>query len=336
MFEKFASQFNRIRLLDILERTTEEEIFEFYLDVPNIHERYYSPFDREDQTPGCRFQQYAGRWYFIDNGRYKGKLQFTCFQLVQYMDGLTFPETCKRIWKDMALAKKPILPRSRQNQYKIGSDYECIIKFTHRPWEKGDVFNRLGIPPKYLNTQPYYKVVDYWTNTRSDHSLLRNRFGIDTDSVAYYFRETDRTKLYLPNGNKVKWVSNCTTEDIFGYHRMDDYLYSNEDTLIITKSGKDELVLHYHTGGACTLGVQSESPTLPERIKRVLKYFKKVIIIFDNDQVGQKASMYLRGTINSMFPGKCERFFFNNKDASTEYLKDQREFFHSLKNFKSE
>jgi len=329
--------FQSIRVIDIMQKVTDEEIFEFYLERPSEGARYCSPFRPNDSKPDCRFNMYNGKWYFIDNATYRGKLHFNCFEFVQYSENISFYSALKVIWSDMGLGGKPIKRIVKDVSEVVQTKFDCIIKFTHKPWNEINYFTDLGIPKSFLDLQPYYSVDDYWVNTKSNHGLIRNRFGKYSDIIAYYFKDTDRTKLRFPDGDIfLKWHSNATTEDIFGYHRMGDYLESKETTLVITKSAKDELVIHYHSMGLPTVALQSETGNLPDKVLNILKYFKRVYIVYDNDKVGHTKSKELMFNINSHFPRLSRRIFFNNDDSSTEYLTDQNSFFKKLQTLKNE
>lgn len=281
MFEKYESSLNYkpLSLNEIY--SYQNEIFHYYLGIyPNHEVRLLSPF-QSDSNPGCRFEYYDSLWWFVDNKTYNGKLYFNCIDFVKAYEGVDFQDAIKIIKSILNLEEKPI--KNVQSKVK----YDIKIRFTYKDWSSSNYFSdNYNIDHTYLNLQPYYNVDNYWCSTKDDLTLIYNRFGKPKNRIAYYF-DTGKTKLYFPDNtiNDVKWYAN-TYNEIFGFHRMSEYLESGYKSICICSSGKDEMCLNYHTQ-IPTLGLQSEtSIIIPDSVLESLKYFDTIYIWLDADVTG--------------------------------------------------
>lgn len=276
----------------------QELIFLEFLGVlPDEKVRVRSPF-RKDNNPGCRFVYYDSLWWFVDNATYNNKLYFNCLELVMNIYNVDYKQAIKIISK-----KIKIIPDNYSRIYN-NEKYRIEITFTYNEWNRNNYFTKnYGIDENYLKYQPYYNVYNYWVSTKTDPELIINRFGLPTNKIAYYFKDTNHTKLYFPESD-YKWYSNCTEDDIFGYHRMGSYLFSEDRSIYIVSSGKDEMCLNYYTD-AQTLAIQGETvKTLPDYLLRNLRFFDTIYIWLDADATGIKGSRYLVKYLKKIFPTK--------------------------------
>jgi hypothetical protein len=281
----------------------DKEVFLTFLGYdPIIGKRFKSPF-RTDTKPGCRFEYKGDKLYFVDNAGYKGKIFFDCIETVRALNPqLSYVDVLNLIRKKVGLKHVKIPYKER-----IIYNYEPIIKFKYSPWNINNYFtDRYGIIPEYLNKQPYYNADKYWTNSKLDRSLKSNKYGFPC--IAYYFEDTDHTKLYLPNArdNEVKWYSTCNNNDIFGWHRVFEYMVNGGD-LYLLSGAKDEMILNYELG-LNTLAFQSETfPSdlnkldkfIPIKFIELLQYFDNLYIWLDNDDKGIQSSEILQGYFNN-------------------------------------
>ena len=132
-----------------------------------------------------------------------------------------------------------------------------------------------------------YHVTDYWIKFNNDFEYNPLHNPNHTLCIAYHFPNTNNTKLYFPEKKENKWYTNCINE-VFGEHKIDEYLNRNNELIIITKSQKDRLLLDYKFGYNC-IAPQNEGIDFGYNVPK-LKLFKKQIIIFDNDKSGQIAA----------------------------------------------
>lgn len=127
-----------------------------------------------------------------------------------------------------------------------------------------------------------YKVVScshVWIND----NLIWKR--TDKEPIFAYLID-DHIKIYRPySERKSKWGGNTNENNLFGY----DQLPWLDDVLIITKSGKDVMVLSEL--GYNAISPNSETALITKDIADVLiKRFKTIYVLMDNDTTGKKAA----------------------------------------------
>jgi hypothetical protein len=293
---------NQLTYKQILDHYGELEVFRVALGyVPELFsKRYLSPFRPEDKSPGCRFIERSGfsyRYWLIDNAGYKGRLYWDCFStLIELKNLKSIKDACSYFMKNapkknlntvvgVKLKKKPF------------SVYRPRIVIHADAWvDQNNVFDKWGIGIDALKENSIYKTTAYFTDTRTNSQLLRNRFGnpLTETVVAYKFHDSGNTKLHFMDNRQFRFYSNCTNNDIWGL--KDALMVDIEkkgDLLVITKSCKDYLVLKYLMGYNC-IGLQNEGCLIPENILKKLKAkYKTIVLFFDNDEGGIKASIRL-------------------------------------------
>ena len=255
-----------IKVDDLLNNINQEEVMFQYLGIwPSLNQKYKSPF-RHDPTAGCRFEWRNGLLYFIDNAGYKGKIYWSIFDIVKYVKNCSFKECLDHIAKGRYTQVKSI------PVYKPKKE----IRFTYKNWSNDNLF---GLLPKVLINEHIYLVDEYWKGENNQWIYQKPK----DLCIAYWFPQTNRSKLYFPERETDRWYSNCTNEDIFGL----DSLNTTGDILYITKSQKDRVTLKYHYFIENVIAVQNEGCYIPDKIIEDLKQrFKKIVIIFDNDTTG--------------------------------------------------
>jgi hypothetical protein len=240
--------------------------------------KYYKSLFRPDKTGQCRYALYNGILFFVDNASYKGKLSFN---LIETVEELYSTDTKGALF---ILASNNIQPINKKYKPKLS---KIDIKFEAEKWKECDFIKKIKIPPEYLNYQNVYFVKNYWCNTKQDSRIIKNRFYKPSyyETIAYYFKDTDKVKLYWHQVKENKFYTNVSTE-LFGEHRYDEYI---GDDIFLTKSGKDDLVLNYHLG-LNTLGVQTEHLKFNRHLINLLKPFENIYIWYDNDKTGKELS----------------------------------------------
>lgn len=295
----------------------QEEVFYTFIGLyPSNKIRFKSPF-RPDNKPGCRFEFLNGIWYLIDNATHKGRLSFNCINMVKELFECDFKAACRIIYfnldKNMGSYEKVALEANKHIQ----------IEFKVKDWTENNYFTSYGLPVGYLKNQPYYLVESYLTNSKTDKNLKLNRFyNPDVYPViAYYFEDTNHTKLYFP-GREMRFYSNCNNDDIFGWHRIGDYLFNREDTvLFITKSAKDEMILNYYFD-VMSLALQGEVfKELPNKLMSIIKYFDKIVVNMDNDRVGHEANLKTKQLILNHYPQKNVNIMTTTEKDISEQIK---------------
>lgn len=286
-----GSQSEPIHYKDILNQKGQPEIFYSILGFyPDLSKRYLSLFRIDDKKAGCRFQWKGDMLYFVDNAGHAGKVFFNCFETAMYLHNLSFSEAVKYIASRLHVKPEEYIKRQALT---ISSPVD--IRFTYRSWNQSPYFRNLFITPRQLASENVYLVADYWCNTRTTKTLVKNRFSSPKTNlcIAYYFPDSDHVKLYFPYADDNKWFSNCNADDIWGLNKL-----NNGKDLIITKSAKDYLVTKYVAGIPC-IAVQNEGCYIKKDILVDLQdRYENIYLLFDNDDPGKQASEKLCNKYN--------------------------------------
>lgn len=299
---------NNITKGEILNYVSPEEIFAYYLgEQVDLQRRYLSPF-RQDNKPGCRFVIENGYLNFLDNAG-GNHLTHNCFDIAEFIT--KDPNIAQRIWRDLNLKNK-----KRKTPVKYTKKERKIdIRFIANNYDNCYLTKEFNLPGYYLKSLNIYSPEAYWCNTSSELNLVKNRFGIK-NCIAYYFPDSDNTKLYFPE-QQFKFFTNTNNDDIYLYDVVD---YS-QDYLVITKSGKDTAVLNYHLG-LNVVGVQQEYFVLTEKWKELILNFKTVYILFDNDNTGKQQSKKTQELLTNIT--NPQSIFFSVDNDSAEAYKNNR------------
>lgn len=260
---------------EVLNQISQEQVFSEYLGIyPDLSQRFKSPFRANDKNPGCRFIWYSGILYFVENTMFNNKLYWSCIDVVMYVKNCSFQEALDILWqKSLPVKVGKVIPNKT---------FVPEIRFEKQPWEEPNMFMLSG---DILEKELVFKVKNYWIKTKGGWFKNSIHDPNKTLTIAYYFPETNHVKLYFPNELENKWYSNCSTQDIFGYHKI-KYYQSYSDKLIITKSGKDRLMLDYFIG-IPSIALQNEGCYLPDEIALDLDVsFKDISFLYDNDISG--------------------------------------------------
>ena len=332
MFKKHQSLVNHnkryIDVKEIYER--ENEVFFNFLGYhPNLNKKFLSPF-RKDKRAGCYFKYKYNKLFFVDNKGFNGKIFFDCISLVQTLfPGIDYYNILELIADRTNLERKTIDFKQLKEYH---NSYVPEIRFKYQKWDNNSWFYKEHeICSTYLERQPCYSVQKYWTNSREDRLLRKNKYGFP--AIAYYFKDTNHTKLYFPESSTIKWFSTCNNEDLFGFHRINDYLF-NRKALIITKSAKEDLILNFHYN-ANTVALQSETipikkdnifKALPHKLLKILPEFKEVFVWFDNDATGHKNGKILTSFISNQFNKQVTQIFHNTYNDVGDIHKHDKQY----------
>lgn len=307
---------------EVLDIYTQEEIFYLLLGYyPDHNLRYKSPF-RNDRSPACRFERFGNWLYFIDNASFNGEIRFNCFKMASILWGIPIPEVCHQLLTQ----KKMNFPKYIPFEHQI---FKCDIRIETEPWQKNDYFSQFEIPISLLEKANVFKVRDYWINSKNNPKLVKNSFGKKDVQIAYYFPESQNIKLYFPYApSDYKWYSNTNTEDVFNWSIKDDI---DSNIAILTKSGKDALILQHHLG-VPTIALLNEQCAVPSKVVEWFKSKKRIYIFYDNDDVGIENSLKIKKQLEN---GICEIRQFNNEgDCYNKYGgKDAAEMFSNGETF---
>jgi len=324
------SEYTDITVEQVLQKVTQQQIFELVLGSTfDFSGRYCSPL-REDTKPDCRFEERPdGTILFVDFGErlLTGKTHRTCFSMIMDYYSISLNEAIKLICGRFNLSTNSVdYPKSI---HKVSYDYtiekqETIITYEAKYPSKSDVlyWSQFLISIDNLTEDNVFCVRSF---NISNHKGKRK---INAYKNVYAIDFIDAVKIYQPYNNKYKWITNCNENHIGNI----DNLPSMAEELIIQKSYKDYRVLKnldysniiwFHNEGCL--------PSM-DILKNLTDRFKIITVFYDNDEDGVKAGEKLCTIFNSIREN-CSRLVYLprkrlHKKLYGNYLKDPAEFIH--------
>lgn len=308
----FSSGKESVCLEDILNKVSESDILSFYLGVNNVPCVINSPL-RIDKKPSFGLYSLDGKKiYYTDlSTKEKGGL----FDLLMKLWNLEYADMLIKIYRDI-----PKFP------FKETSTSKCIIRTTSvhqsfteleckiRDWKDYDLeyWKSFGINKQWLEYAEVYPI---------SHKIIikdneRYVFGADKYAYAYVERKEGKItlKIYQPFNTKgYKWSNKHDASVISLWTKVPEY----GEQIIICSSLKDALCLWSNIGIPC-IAVQGEGYSISETaISELRRRYKKIYILFDNDEVGLfdgKKLAERTGFINLTLPD-----FEGGKDVSDLY-----------------
>jgi|WetSurMetagenome_2_1015567.scaffolds.fasta_scaffold00080_60 hypothetical protein len=277
---------------DILTKISEYDIYKTYFKDFQIGKLYRSPF-RKDKNPS--FAIYVGK---RGNLMYKDHGTGECGNIISFVSKITgikdFKQILHRISKDTNI---DIRPKYHEIQH-YEQPSESLIGVVRQEFTDIDIkyWQQFNIS---INTLKKF-------NVNSIKYYLCNgivKFTYRDDCPMYSYKVYNHFKIYRPLANKkTKWRNNLTEYDIQGYKQLP----KSGNILFITKSLKDVMAL-YELGYAA-ISVSSETTFIPDIVlKRILKRFNNVFILFDRDVTG------VRETRLQSFKTGLNAIFINKK-----------------------
>jgi len=265
-----------LSLSSILTRVDEYELYCHYLGFdPDIRGTYSSPIREVDDSPSFSFYNAypnAGVEFLWKDGALDQS--GTIVQLVQKMYGLTHADALKKIDADFKLG------------FTDGSFTATKKLITHkRPVHREEA-------EISVNSKDYFSAAGlaFWNSFHiSEETLVKfnvtelygstiNNNQLGYKELAFGYRIGDKYKIYCPEQKKFKFVNNYPIKFAEGFIQI----AQKSDTLIITKSLKDVMVL-YELGYEA-ISPKSETTLLPkEYFKWINVKYKRVKVLFDND-----------------------------------------------------
>lgn len=265
-----------LSLSSILTRIDEYGLYCHYLGFdPDIRGTYSSPIREVDDSPSFSFYNAypdAGVEFLWKDGALDKS--GTIVQLVQYMYGLTYTHALEKIDSDFKLGftdgtfattKRVLTYKKPEKKEEATIAVNSKTQFT----EAGlDFWISFHITEETLNL---FDVTELYGAT-----INSNQVGYK--ELAFAYRIGDKYKIYCPYNSKFKFVNNFPIKLAEGFFQ----LKKKSDTLIITKSLKDVMVLHEL--GYEAISPKSETTLLPKQyFKWINTHYKNVRVLFDND-----------------------------------------------------
>lgn len=321
----FSSGNKSITLEDILEKTSEADILNYYLGINRVPILINSPL-RQDKKPSMGiFSPDGEKIYYID---FSTKEKGSIYTLLSKLWCTTFGQTLEKIYNDVCGYSSSIPIRVSSKVQSLGfsksnSDLKCKV----REWKEHDIeyWESYGIGLKWLKYAEVYPI---------SHTIIIKDgkeyvFGADKYAYAYVEHKEGKTtiKIYQPFNKKgFKWCNKHDRSVISLWTKVPEY----GKGICICSSLKDALCLWANTG-IPSIAVQGEGYTMSNTaINELKRRFEKVFILFDNDKPGlldgEKLAS-LTGFTNIVLPQ-----FNGGKDVSDYYqiIGDKELFKHKI------
>lgn len=270
----------------VLSKIDQEQIMEFYLQVPiQVKNKFKSPL-REDNNPSCAFfYSQNGKLYFRDFSQAKS---LDCFDVASKVLNLSFRDTLRKIISDFNLNGLTTIARKDYSHLhqakelaKTGRAHIEVVPIVGHD-------QHWGMTPEGLKfwadrgitstTLLKYKVLQLDIARCNGHVTFTHTDG--APGFAYYFGG-NQFKLYLPYSTGNRFIQNTTA--IQG----EAQLPYTSDLLVITKSLKD--VMLFDEYGVDAVAPQSESFTFDDDVVADWKNrFSRIVIVYDRDYTGVK------------------------------------------------
>jgi hypothetical protein len=307
----------------ILQRVTEQEIFEKYLGAEVQTERKFRNPLRSDKHPTCTFSYRGGKLRFRD---WAWNRSMDCFDLVGHLYNTNFEGALEQIAADFNLAdktprKKAInemaLQRKRQEKATSGPKTEVLVHICDWKAQEREYLKSHGITGKQVKKYNCLPIDKVWVNGR-DVWLYSDK----DPALGYYFGSAEngiqRWKIYFYRRDERRFL--CNTSIVQGLHQLPD----EGDVCVITKSLKDVMALDSY--GIPAIAPQAES-ICPDRevIEEIKSRFDQILTLYDFDYAGVTTANEIRRQydIPAVFltDGRLNTRDFGAKDFS-DYVRD--------------
>lgn len=278
----------------ILSRFTEEQIMEYYLQVPIKKGLFCSPL-REDKNPTCSvFRNSRGNLIFKDfaTGQY-----LNVFSVVQTLYRCDFYKALRIIANDFGIihdsSLKKNLGKINSNPIKIQDKEVSRIQVEIQDFTELELkwWKKYGITPEILKKYKVFSCKHVFLNGKlfaksQQHCPI---FGYYGDKIQENKEKIELWRIYFPKNKNYRFITNWPSKKIQGY----DQLPKKGKLLVITKAMKDTMVLH-------SLGIPSCSPNSETQfvsdkiLDELKKRFKYIVVLFDLDHTGIQFSKKIK------------------------------------------
>lgn len=309
----------RITREHILSRITEEDIFFKYMGIqPNTEDFFRNPF-RADTHADCKFYRDNTLKRALKFNDFAYKWNVDCFNVVQFLYKLNYPQALEKIFRDFNLAEVVPDMSSNYNDGLIterGKEKSFLdIKVQRREIFKLDldIWGKWGYTKETLSLLKIAPLLRVWV--RGD--IIYNFTLKDPGYVYHLGHSSDGQplyKIYFPLREQGKFLQN-TGDSLQGYHALPE----GGDFLLITKSMKD-------VGCSFNYDIPSVAPMgetvliSPEQFEDLNNRFFRIFTLFDRDRAGMLASKLYQttyGTIPLLFDSNNR--LFRSKDEPKDF-----------------
>lgn len=262
-------------------------ILDFYFGAVEIGRNYLSVF-RDEQRPSCSF-------YISKNGSltyhdFTTGDKYDFVQFVAKLFSISYYKALERIAIDFGLipgvrsTEKPAIIKEHSER-KVKEKKEFTIELIPFAKHHLDFWAKYYITKEELIANKIQAVGDFKIGDYEVPYDVRFFYPFADSENKYY-------KIYTPFSYDYKWVSSTPLHLPFGINELP----LTHDTLVITKSVKDTLVLRKFFPEVIGLQNEGRGSLLPQTAKALKKCYKNIYVWFDMDRTGVKAANYYSKT----------------------------------------
>lgn len=256
----------------VLKHADEYSIFCQYLGFnPVVGQLYVSPL-RKDNNPsfGLFYRRGNRTLLFKDFGT--GETG-DCFKFASLIDRTSQKTTLRNLFEQY-VTKKITVRKATEIPVKKSKELDIIIDDIPFTEEGLNYWQQFGIGLATLHKFNVKQIkrfwvdgVEYWKDSK--------------DKPMFSYTVYSKFKIYRPFYKQKRFYSNCRSIDIQGWEQLD----YNKDTVFITKSLKDVMLLHEL--GYTAIAPNGEGHSIPEKALEILrKNFKHIVVLYDRDLPG--------------------------------------------------
>lgn len=267
----------------VLKRVSDAQIFWHYYGEFDLGKVYSSIF-RKDRKPSVGF--FIGKSGEIVYNDFSTGENLNCFAFVAKLFNVSYGDAIRRVAADFGLidGRSATVDFSRlraADSLDREAKRETIIQITPGKWNESNLlfWREFEITKDELVANDVYPVKSLFINkAKITNPKKYNRY-------AYLQRDKEGKeylKIYSPQDSRMKWVSNIPLNLPFGI----DTLPKKSDTLIVTKSQKDRIVLKKIFSDVVATQNESESSVPDWFVEQSANDYKTRIIFWDNDPTG--------------------------------------------------
>ncbi len=287
---------------ELLERVSEKEIYEYYLNHPIGEGKLYSCPFHEDNSPSLGFKLMPST--VLIHRCFGCGERGNAISFVSKLYNLSIKDTIRLISKDFNLAEDKksnsatLEKVTKRESVGFSTEQNSRIFPVYQPFQKVDYYywRDYYISFKLLEEYNIKACKQVFLKTRDNQLVLFAEYS--KSNPIYCYNIDDSYKIYRPlNSTKVgKWLSTTKAEDIQGMKQLPPC----GELLIITSSMKDLLVLKVLGYNAIALG--GEGNRIPAKILDYLyDSFDNIIVFYDNDKPGIEYGKKLSSEIGSSY-----------------------------------
>lgn len=317
----------------ILSKFSEEQIMEYYLNIPVKKGLFRSPL-RKDRQPTCSFyRNNSGTLIFKD---FATGQHLNVFDVVQNICKCNYFEALRIIANDLNIVNDKTLHKNHGkinlNPIRVKDKEVSKIQIEVQDFTDSELkwWGKYGITLDILKKFNVYSCKHVFLNsnlfaTSQQHCPI---FGYYGGKIQDNKEKIELWRCYFPKRKNYRFVTNWPSKKIQGFNQLP----KKGKLLVITKSMKDCMCLYSCGISACA--PNSENLFISDKVLEDLKQrFKYIVVLYDNDKPGQ----YNMAKIRKTHPELIYTFIpkeYGSKDIS-DFYKDhgRKETINLIKNF---